>query len=173
MKSPGSFRKLNVLVVDDNANMRRLVRTVLQSFGCGEAPEADGVEDALHIIAAQEIDVVVADLLMQPLDGFDLIRALRDPRSPNPYIPVVMMTGCASLHAITEARDAGVNELLAKPISAEHLYQRLRAVIERPRPFVRAKAYFGPDRRRRSPDGYGGPERRDEEDAPALAEGAL
>ena len=51
-----------------------------------------------------------------------------------------------------KARDAGVNEFLVKPISANTLFERIEALIERPRPFVRLEGFFGPDRRRKSSD---------------------
>jgi len=64
------------------------------------------------------------------------------------------------MNRVVEARDAGVHEFLAKPLSAKGLYSRIRSIIERPRPFVRAGQYFGPDRRRRDNPSYMGGERR-------------
>ena len=58
------------------------------------------------------------------------------------------------------ARDAGVTEFLAKPISAKGLYQRILNVVANPRPFIKTKTYFGPDRRRNTNNAYIGPERR-------------
>ena len=58
------------------------------------------------------------------------------------------------------ARDAGVTEFLAKPISAKGLYQRILNVVANPRPFIKTKTYFGPDRRRNTSNTYIGPERR-------------
>jgi DNA-binding response OmpR family regulator len=60
-----------------------------------------------------------------------------------------MLSGHTELQRICEARDAGVNEFLAKPISARALYSRMMSLIANPRPFVRTATYFGPDRRRR------------------------
>src|SRR6185503_19347376 len=57
-------------------------------------------------------------------------------------------------------RDAGVTEFLAKPISAKALYQRIINVVANPRPFIKTKTYFGPDRRRNTTSNYIGPERR-------------
>jgi hypothetical protein len=58
------------------------------------------------------------------------------------------------------ARDAGITEFLAKPISAKSLYDRILNVVLKPRPFVKTKTYFGPDRRRNVNPNYGGLERR-------------
>jgi DNA-binding response OmpR family regulator len=86
-----------------------------------------------------------------------LVRTGKD--SPNPFVPIIMLTGHTEMHRVIEARDAGVHEFLAKPISAKGLYSRVKSIIERPRPFIRAGLYFGPDRRRRQID-WKGPERR-------------
>ena len=82
------------------------------------------------------------------------------PESQNPFVPIVMLTGHTSLERVHQARDAGINEFLAKPVSSKNLLGRLVSVIEHPRPFVRARCYFGPCRRRRRNDEYHGPERR-------------
>jgi len=66
-----------------------------------------------------------------------------------------MLSGYTEYGRVIEARDAGVNEFLAKPISAKALYQRFAANIDNPRPFIRTKHYFRPDRRRQ----YNGPPR--------------
>ena len=73
---------------------------------------------------------------------------------------LVMLTGHTSLERVHQARDAGVNEFLAKPVSSKTILSRLVSVIEHPRPFVRTRSYFGPCRRRRRDDEYHGPERR-------------
>jgi two-component system, chemotaxis family, chemotaxis protein CheY len=61
---------------------------------------------------------------------------------------------------VGEARDAGVNEFLAKPLTARGVIERIHQVVENPRPFVRSDDYFGPDRRRRADPAYRGPKRR-------------
>ena len=59
-----------------------------------------------------------------------------------------MLTGHTEKARVTAARDAGITEFLAKPISAKALYQRIVNVVANPRPFIKTKTYFGPDRRR-------------------------
>jgi DNA-binding response OmpR family regulator len=75
---------------------------------------------------------------------------------------VIMLTGHTSLEHVREARDAGVNEFIAKPVSVKTMMSRLAAVIEQPRSYVRTGSYFGPCRRRRNLHEYQGPERRNE-----------
>jgi hypothetical protein len=61
---------------------------------------------------------------------------------------------------VIEARDAGVTEFLAKPVAAKSLYERILSVVLAPRPFIKTRDYFGPDRRRTTNTKYIGPERR-------------
>jgi DNA-binding response OmpR family regulator len=71
-----------------------------------------------------------------------------------------MLTGHSEKRRVVAARDAGVTEFLVKPLSARALYERIVNVVVNPRPFVRTKTYFGPDRRRNLNPSYVGPERR-------------
>jgi len=123
-------------------------------------PSSDGAE-ALQIMRGTNIDIVFTDLTMQPLDGIDFVNLLRNsPDSPNQMAPVIMVTGHSTMRRIAEARDAGVNEILAKPVTARGVLSRISEVIENPRPFVRTPDYFGPERRRRADPDYTGPMRR-------------
>jgi DNA-binding response OmpR family regulator len=78
----------------------------------------------------------------------------------NPYVPIIMLTGHSEKKRVIAARDAGITEFLAKPISAKALYQRILNIVVNPRPFIKTKTYFGPDRRRNVGPNYAGPERR-------------
>jgi len=69
---------------------------------------------------------------------------------------------------VNAARDRGVTEFLAKPVTARAILDRLSAVIYRPRPFITTSDYFGPDRRRRTSEAYEGPRRRSTEMANTL-----
>ncbi len=113
------------------------------------------------MIRDHPIDIVMTDLAMQPLDGIDFVRLLRNsPDSPNPMLPVIMITGHSTQARVFEARDAGVNEFLSKPVTARGVIERIAQVVENSRPFVRTPDYFGPDRRRRNDPHWHGPFRR-------------
>jgi CheY-like chemotaxis protein len=162
-----NFDRLKILVVEDNKHMRKLVITVLQAFGVTQILEADNGSSALEILRDKNPDVVLLDWVMEGMSGIDVVREIRtSPKSPNPFVPVIMLTGHTSVQHVQIARDAGATEFLAKPVSAKAVLTRLTGVIENPRPFVRTKMYFGPCRRRRI-ETYSGPERR--EDAMAKA----
>ena len=91
----------------------------------------------------------------------------------NPYVAIIMLTGHSEKKRVTAARDAGVTEFLAKPISAKGLYQRIVNVVANPRPFIKTKTYFGPDRRRNVNASYVGPERRKGGKADTIRQTAL
>ena len=140
---------ISVLVIDDNKHMSNLVVEILHALGvkntCQAGDAAKAFQELKHFMA----DVIIVDWHMEPLDGLDFVRLVRTAKdSPNPYVPIIMLSGYTEFRRITEARDAGINEFLAKPISAKSLYQRIAAIIDNPRPFIRSKSYFGPDRRR-------------------------
>ncbi|HSS14726.1 MAG TPA: response regulator [Rhizomicrobium sp.] len=156
------FDRVRVLVVDDNAHMRKLVSTILQAFGVLQITEAESGDRAWTALRETNPDVVVLDWVMEGMSGIELITMIRsNPASPNPFVPVIMLTGHTSLDHVRQARDAGVNEFIAKPVSVKTMMSRLVAVIEHPRPYVRTNGYFGPCRRRRVED-FHGPERRTE-----------
>ncbi|GAB3444539.1 response regulator [Insolitispirillum peregrinum] len=155
-----NLERLNFLVVDDNKHMRALVKTILHALGSKNVHEAADGADAFKELRHFPADIIICDWNMSPLDGLDFVRLVRTGKdSPNPFVPIIMLTGHTEMHRVIEARDAGVHEFLAKPISAKGLYSRVKSIIERPRPFIRAGLYFGPDRRRRQID-WKGSERR-------------
>jgi DNA-binding response OmpR family regulator len=76
------------------------------------------------------------------------------------FVPIIMLSGHSEKRCVIEARDAGVTEFLTKPVAAKSLYERILSVVLAPRPFIKTKDYFGPDRRRTVNSKYAGPERR-------------
>ena len=155
------FNKLRFLICDDNPHMRRILRTLLHSFGAREVYESEDGATALEMYTHYVPDIVITDWSMPIFDGLELTQMIRQPESKgNPYAPIIMLTGHSEKRRVTVARDAGVTEFLAKPISAKGLYQRILNVVANPRPFIKTKTYFGPDRRRNTTNAYIGPERR-------------
>jgi two-component system chemotaxis response regulator CheY len=160
----GGFETLKALIVEDNAHMRALLRALLNSVGVMDIAEATNGRTAIDALRERRSDLVLSDMAMQPMDGIEFTRHVRnDDRSPNPFVPIIMITGHTEKHRVEAARDAGVTELIAKPITAHHLFARISEIMEHPRVFVRCNGYFGPDRRRRPLEGYAGPWRRAED----------
>jgi len=152
---------LRILIVDDNAHIRQLLRTILYAVGIRAIDVAEDGITGFDSFCRLEYDLVFTDYEMEPISGLDLVDMIRTSRkSPNPYVPVVMISSYSDGERVQAARDHGVTEFLAKPFTVDVLMSRLESVIEEPRPFVRTDSYFGPDRRRKQDPRYTGPERR-------------
>lgn len=152
---------LHILLVDDNQHMRAITSAILQSAGVRKIREMPDGAAALESLREHPIDLAIVDFNMFPLDGVEFTRLVRNsPDSANPYLPIIMMTGHSEKSRVVEARDAGVTEFVVKPITAKAIFDRIQAVIMRPRPFVKTEGYFGPDRRRNATQNYKGPLRR-------------
>src|SRR5258708_29345706 len=142
--------------------MRVLLAEILKAVGVRHLFEASDGAQGLHLLRGQRVDIIITDLSMQPLDGIDFVRLLRNsPDSPDQMCPVIMITGHSTLQRVQEARNAGVNEFLAKPLTARGVVERISQVIDHPRAYARTDDYFGPDRRRRADPNFQGPWRRE------------
>ncbi|MFC7053766.1 response regulator [Hansschlegelia quercus] len=168
------FSKLRFLVVDDNAHMRRIVRTLLHGFGAREVYEAEDGAAGLEMFTTHLPDIIIVDWSMPIFDGIELTSMIRRPDSAvNPFVPIIMLTGHSEKSKVMRARDAGVTEFLCKPISAKSLHQRLLNCVLNPRAFIKTRDYFGPDRRRNINAVYAGPERRQSETGIVADSGSL
>lgn len=161
MDKETGFGSLVVLIVDDNRHMRTLIRGLLGAFHIRKVHEAEDGGAALKMLQTTSIDIIITDLQMSPIDGLELTRMIRNASdSRDPFVPIIMVSAFTEPAWIVNARNAGITEFLAKPVSAAHLYRRIHAVIHSPRPFVRVKNYFGPDRRRHWDLDFDGDDRR-------------
>ena len=128
------FNRLRFLVIDDNAHMRRIVRTLLHGFGAREVYEAEDGAAGLDAFTHYVPDIVLTDWAMPIFDGLELAQMIRQPgANANPFVPIIMVTGHTEKARVTAARDAGITEFLAKPISAKAPYQRIVNVVANPR----------------------------------------
>lgn len=153
---------LKVLIVDDNRQMRLLIRNVLFQLGVSEVAEAAEGEQALELTAEFRPDLILCDLKMEGMGGLEFVKKLRaETDNPARLSPVIMITAYADFEHVADARDAGVTEFMAKPISAAAINKRIKRILEKPRPFVEAPEFAGPDRRRQKTVTFGGAERRE------------
>ncbi len=145
------FQSIRCLLVDDNDHMRKLIKTILQPLGMNMIREAHDGAQAIAMLREFDADLCIVDWMMEPMDGVAFTRLVRTaPDSPNPYLPIIMLTGHTEMGRIVDARDAGVTEFLAKPVRAGTVYKRIADVIEEPRKFIATQHFIGPDRRRRA-----------------------
>lgn len=162
-----------VLIIDDMAPMLSLVTSILKIFGFQHIYTATNAEEGFEKFCNMNPDIVITDWLMDPYDGIELTRKIRtDHRSPNKFVPVILMTGYSHRLRVEKARDSGVTEFLVKPFKARDLYYRLEHLIEKPRKFVELSKFFGPDRRRKKPKDYEGPKRREEDESKSAGQNA-
>jgi CheY-like chemotaxis protein len=155
------YQRLRFLVVDDNTYMRRILKTLLHGFGAREVFEAEDGASALDAFASHYPDIVFTDWEMPLINGIDMTKLMRcSDNSVNPFVPIIMVSVHSERHRVLEARDAGVTEILVKPLSATALHQRILGVVAHPRAFIKTSSFFGPDRRRTKAGEYTGPERR-------------
>lgn len=163
-----AFEKLRFLLVDDNQHIRSIVSAILKGVGVKQIREAMDGAEGLQILRDWQTDIAIVDFKMAPLDGVQFTQLVRNsPDSVDPFLPIIMLTGFAERHRVFEARDAGVTEVVVKPVTARSLLDRINTVIYHPRPFIRSGDYFGPCRRRRNDPSHQGPFRRaGERDAP-------
>jgi signal transduction histidine kinase/DNA-binding NarL/FixJ family response regulator len=118
----------SVLVVDDNADMRAYLTRLLGPHWSVRTT-ANG-EEALAAVAEQRPDLVLTDVMMPRIDGFELLRRLRADTATRD-IPVIMLTARAGQEASVEGLEAGADDYLAKPFRTEELIARVRVVLER------------------------------------------
>ncbi|MRG72344.1 response regulator [Alphaproteobacteria bacterium HT1-32] len=142
--------------------MRAIIRNILKELQVESIREAQDGTDALALLKDVPFDMIITDWNMKPMNGLQFVRSIRLSKdTPNRYIPIIMVTAFTELGQVVTARDAGITEFLAKPVSARSLFSRIKAVIENHRQFVRSQNFFGPDRRRRKSASFSGTERRD------------
>lgn len=140
---------LGILVVDDNAYMRRLTRMMLLNLGAKLVYEAADGLAALEIVRNADPDVMVLERDIPVLSSSELLRIMRSPDLfPRPDLPVIMLTKDAKRVDVMESLRLGAHEHLVKPTSPKALRDRLLSVVANPRPMMRIGEYYVPRPRR-------------------------
>lgn len=175
--------RINILVVDNDDKVIKLITSILHTLGFTAVLSANDGFEAMTMISKRSVDLIITDWALRPMsygddgavnhgassiwsefppiNGASFVESLRHSKqSPNPFIPVIMMTSPIKMNTVKAARDAGVNEILVKPLVARSLCDRMVSVIERPRIFVTSEDYKGPCRRRKYEPHLNHPERR-------------
>ncbi len=117
----------NILVVEDNPDMRELFCTVLSDGGYRPIPAVDGV-NALDIMDKEYIDLIIADIMMPNMDGYELTKTLRD---ANYELPILIVTAKDQFADMQKAFRAGIDDYMIKPINVNELILRLEALLRR------------------------------------------
>ncbi len=152
--------ELRVLVVEKQLFMRRLLGDVMRQLGIRNVVKVANIREGVEVVSKHDFDLVLLDWAPD-MDAVKFLSVVRSAEaSRNPFIPVIVITAYSEHKRVCEARDAGMTEYLVKPISAQALYARIKATIERHRKFIKTGSFFGPDRRRRDDAPPGGERRK-------------
>ena len=111
---------MRVLVVDDFATMRKIVKNVLKQINLENATEAENGKQALDLLKKEEIDLIISDWNMPEMTGIEFLRACKsDPKIS--HIPFIMVTAEAHKESVLEAIKAGVDNYITKPFTSDKL----------------------------------------------------
>jgi len=145
--------RLKVLVIEPHELMRNLMRDVFRTLNVEEIQVVPTVESAETTLGAFNPDIIFTDW-SPALDGVEFIRKIRMEQgaTDDRFVPIVLVSAYTDLKNVCIARDSGMSEFLAKPVSAQLIYKRICTILEKPRDYIDTDDFFGPDRRRRNVD---------------------
>jgi DNA-binding response OmpR family regulator len=119
----------SILAVEDDERIRTAVRLALEDEGW-DVEEAESGERALEVFGGGPFDVVLIDLMLPGIDGFELCRSVRR----NSDVPIIMVTARTDTHDVVAGLEAGADDYLTKPFEPKELSARIRALLRRVRP---------------------------------------
>ena len=114
-----------ILMVDDEGRMRKLVRDFLTRDGHKVAEAADGVEACDLFFESNDFDLVISDVMMPRMDGWELVRQIRE----YSQVPIILLTAKAEEHDELAGFELGVDEYISKPFSPKILVARVNALL--------------------------------------------
>ena len=120
--------KLTVLLVDDQKSIRDLAKFTLQQAGLSDIHEAKNGAEALSVVRTGVIDLVISDWNMEPMDGLELLKSIRADTALA-KLPFIMMTAQADKKYVQMAAEAGVNNYVVKPFTAETVKKKIEQVV--------------------------------------------
>ncbi|HTX56224.1 MAG TPA: response regulator [Candidatus Acidoferrales bacterium] len=120
-----------VLVVDDDRNLRKIITTNLELAGFSVEAAADGPE-ALSLIEAMQPDIVLLDLMMPHMDGYEVAKRIRNHQNPSiANVPIIILTAKSETEDKLRGFEAGADDYITKPFGPQELLARVRAKIRR------------------------------------------
>jgi DNA-binding response OmpR family regulator len=127
----GPTRSYKAMIVDDNVDLRHVVRATLERAGLGlTVVSAQNGMEALELIALERPDIIILDLQMPEMDGVETCRRLRA-MEETAFIPILMLTAMGDDEHLARAFEAGVDDYLVKPLKREQLVLRVKRMLER------------------------------------------
>ena len=154
-----------IMIIDANLAASRLLTDLMKGLGAREVLVEPDEKRAMELAREFEPSLIFVERHGPRLDGEALARRIRRSHLACRHVPIIMVTAEATASNIKGARDAGVHEFMVKPFTAGDLVRRVINVATKPRNWVEAVGYVGPDRRRFNSGDYKGPKKRREESA--------
>ena len=121
--------EMNVLIVDDYKTMLRVIRNLLAQLGFKNVDEATDGQMALEAMKNKKYGLVISDWNMEPMSGLDFLKTVRASKTGIESTPFIMITAESKVENVVAARQAGVNNYIVKPFSAETLKGKIAAVL--------------------------------------------
>lgn len=119
---------MTVLVVDDYVTMIRIIRNLLNQIGFQNILEAKDGTEAIEVLKANKVGLIISDWNMEPMSGLDLLKYVRATPALAPT-PFIMVTAESKTENVIIAKNAGVSNYIVKPFNAATLKQKIAAVI--------------------------------------------
>jgi two-component system chemotaxis response regulator CheY len=121
---------IKILIVDDFASMRRIIKNTLKQIGFKHVFEADDGTTALAMLKDQRVDLILADWYIPKMSGLELLKKIRQDKALK-SIPVLLVTAEAQKENVIEAIQAGVNNYIVKPFTPDSMKQKLEQTLEK------------------------------------------
>lgn len=154
--------KIPLLIIDSNELSRSFTRSLCRNMHFGDILIAGNSTDALDLLGTKLVGLVLCDCALKPMDAYSFVRKVRANEErwiTDSKVPIIMVDSEGSPAGFMEARDAGVNDYLVRPLVMQRLMNSVSSVLASKQPYIKNKTYIGPCRRRKQTT-FIGPERR-------------
>jgi DNA-binding response OmpR family regulator len=147
-----NLAKISILLVDASPQGLDILSQIFAGFGARHVTRRTTVEAASGLVRNSSVDLILVNDVIGEESGYDFVHWLRRLEgNANSLCPVIILSGHTRRSIVARSRDCGANFLIAKPLSAQILLERLIFVSREKRPFLQTGDYIGPDRRRHQP----------------------
>jgi CheY-like chemotaxis protein len=172
--SPDQLKRMKVLIVDPNAYMRGVVADSLRRLTVTNISATASAVEAFTTGRTFKPDIIFVDWDAGRMSGLEFTREVRrNTTGMSRETPIILLAGVIDHDQLMSARQAGINEFLLKPVSAQGVLSRIEEVVLRPRKFIDSRNYVGPCRRRKQDPEFAGPWRRLTDEPPQKATNEL
>lgn len=145
---PIRYENAHLVIGETNPHVRHSLKTALFSLGVRDITDCTGMEMVVELLDDISVDLLICDVDLPGGDLCDVVHALRDHSvGRNPFMVTIATTADAEMGAVRRILEAGVDDLVVKPLSIERVIERINKQVTGRKPFVVTHQYIGPDRR--------------------------